>query len=213
MNELIEAIKSGDATRVVELLDADPSLLAAKAGNVSAILLAVYHGHAGIARLFAGRGATLTFGEVIALGDRDRAQSMLDRDPSLRDSFTDDGFPALGLAIFFRHPELARWLIERGADVNAAARNPQKVAPLHAAASVADRDTMRLLLERGADPDAKQQAGYTALHSAALHGDRAMAELLLQHGAKRDVTSDDGKTPAMMAAEKGHHDLASWLGG
>jgi len=39
--ELIEAIQKGDAKRVAALLDEDRSLLQAKSGNVSAILLAV----------------------------------------------------------------------------------------------------------------------------------------------------------------------------
>jgi uncharacterized protein len=211
MSDIIEAIKAGDATRVAELLDADRSLLQARDGNVTAILLAIYHGHAEIARLFADRGAELTIGEAIALGDADRVKAMAARDPSSIDSFTDDGFPAVGLAIFFRHPELARWLIEQGADVNAAAKNAARVAPLHAAAAVADRDTMRLLLERGADPNAKQQTGFTPLHSAALHGDREMAQLLVEHGADRGATSDDGKTAAAIADEHGHYELAAWL--
>jgi ankyrin repeat protein len=209
--ELLEAIRKGDAAAVAALLDADPALLRASAGPTSAILLAVYHGRADIARLFTDRGAELTFGEAIALGESDRVRATLDGDPSLLHAFTPDGFPPVGFAIFFRHPDLARELIERGADVSAAARNDQRVAPVHAAAAVCDAVSMRLLLERGADPNARQQVGFTALHGAANSGDRATAELLLAHGADPHPKNDEGKTPADVAAERGHTEFAEWL--
>jgi ankyrin repeat protein len=210
-NELLDAIRKGDAATVAALLDADPALLRASAGPTSAILLAVYHGHADIARLFTDRGAELAFGESIALGEGDRVRAMLDQDPSLLHAFTPDGFPPAGFAIFFHHPELARELIERGADVNAAARNDQRVAPVHAAAAACDAASMRLLLERGADPNVRQQVGFTALHGSAASGDRATAELLLAHGAYPNPKNDEGKTPADFAAERGHAEFAEWL--
>src|ERR1044071_5281350 len=147
-DELIQAIKNGDAARVAQLLGADPSLLTARSGNVSAILLAVYHQHPEIAEAFVDRGAQLTFAEACAVGDEARALALLDGDPSLLERRSDDGFPPLGYAIFFRHPSLARTLIERGADVHAVAENAQRVAPVHAAASVGDVATLRLLLDR-----------------------------------------------------------------
>lgn len=204
MDALFAAIRSGDAAAVASLLDADPSLVDAKSGNTSALLLAIYHGHPDIARLFAGRRQHLTLHEAIALGDADRAMAMLDADPAALDRFSDDGFPPLGLAIFFRHPALARTLIERGANVNAAASNAQRVAPLHAAAAVRDAESVQLLLARGADPNARQQSDYTPLHSAASNGDLTVARLLLDAGADPAATSSDGKTPADIARERGH---------
>src|SRR5260370_31178877 len=118
---------------------------------------------------------------------------MLADNPSLLHAFTPDGFLPAGLAIFFRHPDLARELIERGADVSAAARNAQRVAPVHAAASVGDSASMRLLLERGADPNARQHMGYAPLHAAAANGDRPTTEVLLAHGAHPHAKTDDGR--------------------
>jgi ankyrin repeat protein len=132
---------------------------------------------------------------------------MLDDDPHLLYSSSDDGFPALGLAIFFRHPEIARFLVDRGADVNEPAQNPQKVAPVHAAAAAQDRETMRLLLERGADVNARQQMDYTPLHGAASRGDLEMAKLLIEHGADANARASDGMTPADVAAKYGK----AWL--
>jgi ankyrin repeat protein len=210
-DELSQAIQQGDAKKVAALIDEDRSLLRAKFGNVSPILLSIYHGHPQIAQLFVERGAELTFGEACALGDRGRALELLKKDPSLLQSYSEDGFPAAGLAVFFRHPDLARELIERGADVNAQAQNPQRVGAVHAAATVGDHATMQLLLERGANPNARQQMGYTALHGAASHGDIEMARLLLKHGADPQARTDDGKTAVDVAEKHGQPAFAEWF--
>jgi ankyrin repeat protein len=179
--------------------------------NVTPILMALYQGKPDEARLLAESAPRLSFGEAAALGDLERVRSLLVEDPSLLDSRTADGFPALGLAIFFRQPQVARFLIEQGADVNAAADNAQHVAPLHAAAAVQDRATMELLLARGADPNARQQLDYTPLHGAAARGDIEMAKLLLAHGAQRDAKGADAMTPVDIARKYGHPEFAEWL--
>lgn len=209
--ELFEAIRNGDAGAVTALLDEGPSLLTSRLNDVTPILFAIYNGHAELAHLFLNRGATLAFGEACALGDTALALQMLKADPSLLDSYSEDGFPAVGLAVFFRHPDLARALIERGADVNAAARNALRVTPLHAAAAMRDSATMQLLLDHGADVNARQQLGYRALHTAAQHGDEAMVEQLLAAGADPRFSGEDGKSPADLAAAHGHAAIAERL--
>jgi uncharacterized protein len=211
MSELTDAIKQGDTQKINDLLDADPSLASQAEHNVTPILLAIYHGKHDIARLLAARAPSLTFGEAVALGDADRVRQQLAADPSLLHGRTPDGFPAAGLAVFFGHGELARWLIEQGADVNAVAENALKVAPVHAAAAACDRETMQLLLARGADVNAKQQLDYTPLHGAASRGDIEMGKLLLAHGADKHAKAADGKSPADVAREHGHPEFAEWL--
>ena len=203
-HDLFEAIRTNDAAAVAALLDGDRALIGARQDGVTPILFAVYNGHAELARLFLDRGAVPAFGEACALGDSSLALRMLDGNPALLDAYSEDGFPSLGLAIFFRQPDLARALIERGAEVNAAARNAFRVAPVHAAAAVRDAATMALLLDRGADANARQQLGYTALHTAAQLGDETMIDLLLAHGADPRAAGDDGKTPSDLAAAHGH---------
>jgi ankyrin repeat protein len=211
MQELFDSIRANDPAAVERLLEANPSLVKARSGETSAILFAVYHGHPEIARLFVERGATLSFAEAIALGDAVRVKEMLARDATLANAYSDDGYPALGLAIFFRHPEIARHLAELGADVNAAARNAQKVAPLHAAAAVGDREMVRFLLERGANANARQQEGFAPIHTAGQHGDIEMAADLVKHGADPAAAADDGRTAADFAREKGKQDFVDWL--
>jgi len=208
---LFEAIQNNDSAAIAALLDDDRSLLAARQNGVTPILFAVYNGHPELAQLFRDRGAVLTFGEACALGDETLAMRMLDADPALLDAYSEDGFPPVGLAVFFRHPTLAKELIDRGADVNAAARNAFRVAPVHAAAAVRDAGTMRLLLARGADANARQQLGYTALHTAAQLGDEEIVDLLLAHGADPRAAGDDGKTPADLAETHGQLEIVKRL--
>jgi uncharacterized protein len=203
-DELFNAIRENDTAAVAALLDEDPALLGASSRDITPVLFAVYYGHPEMAQLFVERGAQLSPPELAALGDR-RA---LDGD---LEAYSTDGFPLLGLAIFFRHPELAREMIERGADVNARARNAAGVMPVHAAATVRDLETMRLLLDRGADANARQQLGYTPLHSVGNNGDAAVADLLLARGADPAAKNDDGKTAADVAEERGHTELAERL--
>ena len=212
MSEFTDAIKQGDTARINALLDADPALATTVEDNVTPILLAIYHGKKDVAQLLAGRAPSITFGDAVALGDSDRVKQMLANDPSLLHSRTADGYPAAALAVFFGHGPLARWLIEQGADVNAAAENAQKVAAVHAAAAACDRETMQLLLARGADVNAKQQMDYTALHGAASRGDIEMGKLLLAHGADRDAKAADGMTPADVARKYNHPEFAEWIG-
>lgn len=207
---LIEAIQKGDAERVGALLDEDRALLNAKSGSITAVLLALYHGHPQIAQMFVQRGARLSFPEACALGHAG-AMKMLDADPSLLNAYSEDGFPPLGLAIFFGHPDLAKALIERGADINAVAKNPQRVAPVHAAATVRDRATMRLLLERGADANARQQLGFTPFHSAASRGDIDMAKLLMDFGADPNARTEDGKNAVDIAEKYNQSAFAQWF--
>ena len=209
MSEIIDAVKRGDATAVAEMLERDPSLVHAEEGGVSALMLALYHGKPEIARLFAKR--ELTFGEACAMGDLARVQALLDSDPSLLDRHSPDGYPPVGLAIFFRQPEVARFLIERGADVNSHATNAQKVSAMNAAGAVEDIESMKLLLAHGANPNARQESDFTPMHVAAGRGNRAMIELLLAHGAERMPRSTNGKTPADIAREHDHSELAEWL--
>ncbi len=208
MEELLEAIRNGDRSRVASLLDGDSSLV-----DGAAVLQAIYNGRADLVPLFLDRGHRLSFHEAAAYGDAVRMSDLLDRDPELLDSFGDDGFNAVGLAIFFRHPEIARMLIERGADVAAPARNPMKVAPVHAAATQGDREMMQLLLDHGADPNAVQQMDYVPLHSSAGRGDVETARLLMARGADPKRKSSDGKTPADVARERGFEELAALLDG
>jgi ankyrin repeat protein len=153
---------------------------------MSDVLQAIYRGDRDEAERLA-EGRKLDVFEASALGRTERVREQLDADPSLANAWADDGFQPLGLASFFGHPETAALLVERGAEVNSASRNQMKVMPLHSAAAAQDPqvryEIAKVLLEAGADPNARQQDEYTPLMAADQHGDTRLRELLVQYGA------------------------------
>lgn len=173
---------------------------------------AVYRGDdARVAELLAGRPELDVF-EAAAVGRTERVAELLDVNPELAGAWAEDGFTPLHLAAFFRHPETARLLVERGGPVDPVARHEQlRVTPLQSAVAARQVETVALLLERGADPNARQEGAFTALHAAASQGDGAIIELLLAHGADVTLAAEDGRTAADFARENGHEPLAGRL--
>lgn len=176
----------------------------------SAVLTALYYNRRDEAQRLA-EGATLTVFEAAALGRDDRLRVLLEEDPALANAWSPDGYPLVGLAAFFAGTPTVRLLLDRGADIGAAARNDMKVQAIHAAVASGSADTVALLLERGADPNARQQLGYTPLMGAAAAGRADIVDMLLRYGADPGRTNDEGKTAAAVAAEKGHDALAARL--
>jgi ankyrin repeat protein len=84
---------------------------------------------------------------------------------------------------------------------------------VNAAAAAHDHETMRLLLEAGADPDAQQKGGFTPLHEAAHSDDVEMARLLLEHEADPGIEADDGRDSAKLAADDGSTGVEALLEG
>ena len=91
------------------------------------------------------------------------------------------------------------------------AKNPLKVAALHAAVAGRNMEIVKAVLAAGGDPNAQQQAGFRPMHEAGGNANRALAELLLAHGADPSLTTDDGKSAIDLAREKGHAEFADWL--
>lgn len=181
---LFDVIRSGAADRVERLLTASPGLAHSRtADGASAVLFAIYSGHPELAPLFERAGVVLSFPEACAAGRADVVAGRLENDPSLVNAYSEDGYPALALAVFFGHEAIAEYLVEHGADVNAVARNPQQVTALHAAIARRNARMVRELLEHGADPNAPQAGGLTPLESARAHGAQEIVELLVARGA------------------------------
>jgi len=206
--EFFETIKRGDSDGVIRQLAASPELAEAEDGGVTAVLVAAYWRKNEIALLIARSKRELSIFEAAAIGDTDRVRAHLDRDPALSIAFAPDGFQPLGLAAFFGHADVARLLLERGADPSTPSRNEMGVTPLASALAAGHDRIARALVEAGADVRAKQRHGWTPLHAAAEHGSTEMVTLLLAHRADPSARNDVGMSAADYARSKGNEELA-----
>ena len=152
-------------------------------------------------------------------------------------------FTSLHLAAFYADLESVQALLEHGADINA--RNKYGEVPLHLAASLfqdlqdphdyqsndpySDRRrdmyhchlaVVQLLLQYGADPSTRDDAGSTPLHHSSyrqktsfspFYGTVEGAHLLLKHGANIDAVDNEGRTPIQLALECRHDEMAIFL--
>ena len=201
-DELVAAIRGGDAEAVESRLEADPQLASAVDENgVSLLLLALYVRRSDLAERIAARREALNLHEAVALGRLDAMKKALDTGEGAVEDCSADGFTPLHYAAFFGHEQVVAELLERGADANAPSLNAMKVQPLHSAAAIQAVSICRRLLEAGADPNASQELGYTPLMSAALRGNAELVELLLAHGADPRAQTDDGKTAQDLALQ------------
>ena len=79
---------------------------------------------------------------------------------------------------------------------------------LHGAAENGHAETVSVLLERGANINAKNKDGQTALHGAAKNGHAETVSVLLDRGADIEAEDKDGKTPLYLAKINNHEGLA-----
>ena len=216
--EMLQAARRGDIEKVKALLLQDAKLLTARdwLGN-SALIIAVNSGHEAIAELLFSAGVQADVHEAAAIGDTNRVQQLVRKNSDLLDAFSSEGFTPLALAAHFGQVETTRWLIDRGANMNAVSNHPLHVTPLHAALFGRKIATARLLIESGADVNIARggvdwpRAGWTALHYAAGFGFTELIPLLLEHGADQSCLDEKQKTPLQVAIEEQQTEAANML--
>ncbi len=197
--QFMAAVQSGSVDAVRTMLANDPSLASARdGGGISALMNALYRHQQKVGEILRAAHPGLDIFEAASVGDSARLRELLKTEPEIVNAWSADGFTPLHFACFFGQEEAARMLLDGGADVNAMARNPMQVMPLHSAAAARNLAIVRALLERGAPVNARQQKGWTALHAAGQSGDREMFELLVSHGADPNLPNEEGVTSASL---------------
>jgi len=99
----------------------------------------------------------------------------------------------LHLAAGYNNVEVAEFLLENGADVNA--QDKGGLIPLHNASSYGHVDIAALLIKFNTYVNAQDRWGFTPLHEAAQKGRTQLCALLLAHGADPAVKNQEGQTP------------------
>jgi ankyrin repeat protein len=132
---------------------------------------------------------------------------------------------ALGAAAFQGHTEVVELLLAHGADANRSvpqSRVEGNGAPLAMALRLAPGPSTRagdarrvqiarLLLDNGADINARDQERRTVLHGAASRGELWAVDLLLSRRAAIDPVDAIGVTPLYLAVKEGHAAVAARL--
>src|SRR6476469_2091673 len=160
---------------------------------------------------------------AIDAGDVDRVRATLDADPSLAMARDHEGVSALLRARYRRDGALVEAVKARVASLDAfeaatfgdldrlavvladdpaLTRSGDGFTALHLAAFFGQDDAVRLLLARGADPDARGTGWMTGtpLNAAASARHATVVALLLEAGADADAVQRGGWTPLHSAA-------------
>lgn len=146
--------------------------------------------------------------EAARRGDQAAVQSLL-RTTDV-DAHAPDGMTALLWAAQSNDVELARMLLEAGADANLG--NRYGITPLWLAATNRSAPMVQLLLRHGARAEDALPHGETALMAAARAGDVESVQLLLDAGADPNRGEESlGETALMWAAAEDHAEVVRAL--
>lgn len=181
-------------------------------------------------------GSTERFFEAIDAGDADRVRSMVSAEPQLASARDAQGVSALMRARYRFDAALVEAVLSGGpsldvfeaaavADVDrlrelldadpslATAFSSDGFTALHFPAFFGGVEPARLLIERGADVDARGRGWMTGtpLNSAASGRHADVARLLLDAGADPDARQTSGWTPLHSAAHNGDLELVELL--
>lgn len=220
------AAASGHVSLVTLLLQAHANPNAALLSGETPLMAAIDNGHAETAALLLAHGADVNAKEskggqtALMWAVADRAPALVKlllghgADPRARSR---RGFTPLLFAAQQGDVESGRLLLGAGADVNDRSAGDRKTALIVAAASGHTAFTA-LLLDSRAEPDATDEAGFTAMHYAALdpRGADIVRTLLAHHANPNPRTTKDsreyvyagvnlaGATPLFFAASRGN---------
>lgn len=79
---------------------------------------------------------------------------------------------------------------------------------LHNAVEKGDYELVQVLLDSGADPNARNNMGYTPLHFAVIFRDIKIVELLVKNNSNVNARSNSGKTPLHLLTLQGESEVS-----
>ncbi|MBX2999055.1 MAG: DinB family protein [Caldilineaceae bacterium] len=181
---LFEAIRKGDGLEVQRLVTQNRQLVnATDANRLSALMTAVYYNQHAIVQILRSAGAEVDLFAAAAIGHLPEVEAHYQWNPKTVNWVAHDGFTPLQLACFFGQEAVARYLLERGADVHAVSRNAVGIQPIHAAVAGRNAAIVEAVVAAGADVNARQTSGNTPLEAALENRDEAIEQILRNAGA------------------------------
>jgi ankyrin repeat protein len=238
MTPLLYAARDGNVSAARRLIDAGADLELGDANSIRPLLMSLLNNNLDVARLLLSKGANVNADDFWGRTPLWAAVEYrnLDMNNNDQDSPTDNGVDRAPILVMIRE------LIDAGANVNARTRELFPVrrwlyslndvswvdftgqTPFLRAALSADTATMRLLVERGADPNLPTLAGTTPLMAAAgvnwvvaqtytesVQARLEAVKLCLDLGADVNATNSMGLTALLGAVNRGSNDIIELL--
>ena len=212
INQIVEFIQKGNIEDLKKVLNSNPDLANGKtAQGISFLTFAAYCRNNEIIELIKQKKSSFDIYEIIIIGDLQQTKEYYEKNKNSVNQYSIDGFTALGLACFFGHFDIIKFLIELGADLNIPSNNDFNVTPLHSACATSNFKIAELLMKNGANVNAEQQGNVTPLHSASHNGQIKLVRLLIEYGADVNAKMKDGQTPLFMAEDKSFDEVSEYL--
>ncbi len=134
--------------------------------------------------------------DAIRNGDFAKVKELVEKDPQLLNARNSRQSTPLHVAVDVNNEPIARYLIEKGADINALNRN--NWTPLFYAK---EKEIAKLLVEKGADINFNN-SNFTPLSLSLLSKRKEVAEYLFEKGAKLPELGEIGSTRLLIASLK-----------
>ncbi|HSF83005.1 MAG TPA: ankyrin repeat domain-containing protein [Anaerolineales bacterium] len=168
----------GDFDKVKRLIADHPHLISANASwHELAIEAASQTGRVDIVDFLLAAGARLDICTAVMLGDMEMTKKFLKTDSSLISARGAHGLPLMYYVAIRGNQEIARFLLEQGADINAGRGGN---SALHGAVNFNQSEMVTWLLANGADANALDYNGKTPLQLAEENTQTEIAALLRQ---------------------------------
>lgn len=118
------------------------------------------------------------------------------------------GFTPLILACYYNNKEAVHFLIKKNVNLN---YNTQEGTALMAVTVKGNVDLVKILLEKGANPDLTNDAGITALMYAVQFENKEIIELLLHYNANKYLLDTNGNSAFEYAIKTKNKEIINLL--
>ena len=211
--EIFDAVRNNDLTKVKELIEKDKTVIGIKdkSGNTP-LHNASVSGYVPIVKLLLVNGADINAEnlrmntpllESIQNGKDSVSMLLLEEGADINRKTLNSNTP-LHLAALYNRTTIAELLIKNGADIEAIDRSQYTPLGLIARTSLKSFDVAKILVNRGANVNARDANGATPLENALIYSDNATIDLLLDHKAIYDTTQENLESLISLASGRGH---------